>query len=204
MTTVETKNKPIEVWLSQPHLEITCRIVLHDGTAIGVGVDSPSLHNAQREMTIWLTGQGYEPAGQWSAKNGHADPIARTFRCRAGQPAAALAPAPRPVPPIALRHEPDRDPHPRPAPRAASRVRRQAAPEIPARRGPTHSPLAAETQLRAWARTHAERDDVIRTADAAGISLHRIHQITGITRTTILRILGSPPKPARPAPRKLP
>ena len=37
------------------------------------------------------------------------------------------------------------------------------------------------------------------TAIAAGVSLQRIQEITGITRTTIMRILGSPP---RPAPRK--
>jgi hypothetical protein len=27
VTTVETTTKPIEVWLSRPHLEVTCRIV---------------------------------------------------------------------------------------------------------------------------------------------------------------------------------
>jgi hypothetical protein len=84
----------------------------------------------------------------------------------------------------------------------ASRVRRAAAPGITADRGLKYSPLAAETQLRAWARAYAGRDDVIRTADAAGISVRRIHEITGIAPTIILRILGSPPKPARAAPRQ--
>jgi hypothetical protein len=40
MTTRGDRTGPIEVWLSQPDLEITCRIVFHDGTAMAVGVDA--------------------------------------------------------------------------------------------------------------------------------------------------------------------
>jgi hypothetical protein len=63
-------------------------------------------------------------------------------------------------------------------------------------RGRPSSPHAAETALRAWALANAQRDHVIRAAAAAGVSVHRIHEITGIARTTVLRILGSPPRPA--------
>jgi len=43
----------------------------------------------------------------------------------------------------------------------------------------------------------ARRDDVIRAADAAGISIQRIYEITGIARTVIMRIPESPPRPTR-------
>jgi len=198
---VETKDKPIEVRLSQPNLEVTCRIVLHDGTAIGVGVDAPSIGDAQREMTTWLAGHGYEPAGRWSTKDGNGSRATRTFRQHDGQASAGVFAVVQQVPPPVERHEPDLDPPLPPAPPAASRVRRPAAPGITASGEPRHSPQAAETRLRAWARAHAERDDVIREADAAGIGLHRINEITGIAPTLILRILGSPP---RRAPRKVP
>ena len=55
-----------------------------------------------------------------------------------------------------------------------------------------------EQELRAWALANALRDDVIRAAAAAGVSPRRIQEVTGIARTTIMRILGSP----RPAPRR--
>jgi len=52
---------------------------------------------------------------------------------------------------------------------------------------------AVEAELRAWARTYTRRNEVIRAANAAGISVHRIQQLTGLARTTIMRILGTPP-----------
>jgi hypothetical protein len=73
------------------------------------------------------------------------------------------------------------------------------APLNRATREPAYSPHAAETELRAWALANERRDDVIRAAAAAGISLQRIQKVTGIARTTIMRILGSP---ARRAPRR--
>jgi hypothetical protein len=45
----------------------------------------------------------------------------------------------------------------------------------------------AEDALAAWA--SIERDELVRTAHAAGVSKNRIHTITGIARTTIDRIL---------------
>jgi hypothetical protein len=47
---------------------------------------------------------------------------------------------------------------------------------------------AAYTALRKWAKVHAERDEVIRAAVAAGIDTRSIKEITGVARTTITRI----------------
>jgi len=47
----------------------------------------------------------------------------------------------------------------------------------------------AEAALTAWAAGNAKRDQVICDAVDAGISVNRIHQITGVARTTIDRIL---------------
>jgi hypothetical protein len=57
-----------------------------------------------------------------------------------------------------------------------------------------HDPLAERSAafmaLKEWARIHAERDDVIRAAVAAGIDQRSIQEITGVARTTIARIVG--------------
>ena len=214
---METMTKPIEVLLSRPHLEVTCRIVFPDGTAIAVGVDALSLRAAQREMTAWLLERGYEPAGQWSSQHEAARRAARTFRRpypgHAPEPGHAQepglvalvgpaqdlgptlpdplpgAPAQPPLPGACL------DPAPGPAKLAAPRARRPP-PANKTDRGRASSPHTAETELRAWALADAQRDDTIRAAAAAGVSLARIQEITGIARTSIMRILGAPPRPA--------
>lgn len=57
------------------------------------------------------------------------------------------------------------------------------------------SPLtAAEEKLRRWAEVNAMRDEAVREAAAAGVSIHQIQQITGIARTTIISILARRPK----------
>ena len=57
------------------------------------------------------------------------------------------------------------------------------------------SPLmAAEEKLRRWAEANATRDEVVREAAAAGVSIHQIQLITGIPRTTIIGILARRPK----------
>ena len=191
VTSVETTTKPIEVWLSRPHLDVTCRIVFPDGTAIAVGVDALSILGAQHEMTAWLFEHGYEPAGRWSTQDENDRRTARTFRCL--DPGSVL-PGPPPDAPWQSRPsgpEPDPDP-PRPA---APRIRRAVA-SVSRAVEPAYSPHVVETELRAWARANARRDDAIRAAAAAGISVHRIQEVTGIARTTIMRILGSPRRPA--------
>jgi hypothetical protein len=196
VTSVETTTKPIEVWLSRPHLEITCRIIFSDGTAIAVGVDALSILGAQHEMTAWLTEQGFEPAGRWSTRDENDRQAARTFR---GHDLGYVLPGPPsgvPWQPPPSEPGPDPDPPRGPAGPAAPRIRRTAPPENRADREPAVSPHAAEAELRAWALANARRDDVIRAAAAAGISLQRIQKLTGIARTIIMRILGSP-RPAR-------
>ncbi|MDH2428408.1 hypothetical protein [Sphaerisporangium sp. TRM90804] len=51
----------------------------------------------------------------------------------------------------------------------------------------------AERVLSEWAANVARRDDLVRAANAAGVSKHRIHTLTGIARTTIDRILVERP-----------
>ena len=52
----------------------------------------------------------------------------------------------------------------------------------------------AEDELRRWAETNARRDEVVREAAAAGVSIHQIQEITGIRRATIIGILARRPK----------
>ncbi len=49
----------------------------------------------------------------------------------------------------------------------------------------------AEASLREWAAVTADRDARVRAAVDAGISKNRVHQLTGIGRMTIDRILAS-------------
>ena len=59
------KTQPIEVWLSQPHLQISCRIVYEDERTDSLIVESLSMRGAQREVTGFLMDHGYTPAGRW-------------------------------------------------------------------------------------------------------------------------------------------
>ena len=57
------------------------------------------------------------------------------------------------------------------------------------------SPAAeAEDRLRRWAEANARRDEIVREAAAAGVSIHQIQEITGISRATIIGILARRPK----------
>ena len=62
------KPGPIEVWLSQGNMEVTCRAVHEDESTSYRDVDSLSMRGAQREITGWLISRGYEPAGRWEAE----------------------------------------------------------------------------------------------------------------------------------------
>ena len=69
-----------------------------------------------------------------------------------------------------------------PEEQAAAAVREQ---EIKARWA-AHD--AARRELRKWARVHAQRDELIQAAVAAGVHTRDIQEITGVARTTIARI----------------
>jgi hypothetical protein len=51
---------------------------------------------------------------------------------------------------------------------------------------------AAEGNLRNW--EAGSRDDAVREAAAAGLSIERIQKVTGLATTTILRILNRRPR----------
>lgn len=72
-----TKLGPIEVWLTQSNIEITCRVVNEDETTQPYGVESLSMRGAQREMTGYFIAVGYTPVGRWEAE---AENGAETFR----------------------------------------------------------------------------------------------------------------------------
>jgi hypothetical protein len=80
---------PIEVWLSQRNMEITCRVVAEDETAELLDVDSLSMRGAQREITGYLIDQGYQPVGRWTAESydadGEAAETVRQFKLAAAQ-----------------------------------------------------------------------------------------------------------------------
>jgi transposase len=56
------------------------------------------------------------------------------------------------------------------------------------------SAAEAEDKLRRWAEANARRDEIVREAAAAGVSIHQIQQITGISRATVIGILARRPK----------
>lgn len=66
MTNTEhTKPSPIEVWLRQDNMQVSCMIVREDETTSEYEVNSMSMRGAQRELTGWLIRDGYEPVGRW-------------------------------------------------------------------------------------------------------------------------------------------
>ncbi len=75
---------PIEVWLTQGNMEISCMIVLEDESTQPQDIRSLSMRGAQREITGWLIGLGWEPAGRWDVTEtaDHQDPVetVRLFR----------------------------------------------------------------------------------------------------------------------------
>ena len=50
--------------------------------------------------------------------------------------------------------------------------------------------LATEAALAAWRARGAERDSLVRAAHEAGVSINRISKLSGLSRTTVYRILG--------------
>ncbi len=56
---------PIEVWLSQSNMQVTCRVVREDESTDELDVDSLSIRGAEREITGWVIRQGFTPVGRW-------------------------------------------------------------------------------------------------------------------------------------------
>ncbi len=53
------------------------------------------------------------------------------------------------------------------------------------------TPAEAERMLAEWAEVVRSRDDRVREALAAGLTKHRVHILTGISRATIDRVVGA-------------
>ena len=78
--TKNTKPSPLEVWLRQDNIEVTCMVVQEDETTFGLNVDSLSMRGAQREITGYLIGDGDEPAGRWQVESNGDESDAETVR----------------------------------------------------------------------------------------------------------------------------
>jgi hypothetical protein len=78
--TLESNSDPIEVWITKRNLSVTCRVAFDNETVTELDVRSLSMRGAQREITGWLIGQGYEPVGRWSTEEQHGFETARRFR----------------------------------------------------------------------------------------------------------------------------
>ena len=59
---------PIEVWLSQANMAITCTVALEDDSTSTLYVKSLSMRGAQREMTGYLIAHGYTPVARWEVE----------------------------------------------------------------------------------------------------------------------------------------
>ena len=65
----DTKPSPIEVWLSQTNMIITCMVVYEDESTEELDITSLSMRGAQREITGHYIGQGYVPVGRWEVES---------------------------------------------------------------------------------------------------------------------------------------
>jgi hypothetical protein len=78
------KPTPIEVWLTQKNMTVTCRAFGEDETlAWEPEVDSLTLRGAQREMTSWFGDRGYEPVGRWVDEQEDVAECSRKFKLKA-------------------------------------------------------------------------------------------------------------------------
>jgi hypothetical protein len=59
---------PIEVWLSQRNMQVTCTVVHEDESTRQLDISSLSMRGAEREITGDLIGSGYAPVGRWETE----------------------------------------------------------------------------------------------------------------------------------------
>jgi hypothetical protein len=62
-------------------------------------------------------------------------------------------------------------------------------PAVSPRPQPGGSVRSHVTALQRWAQVYRQRDDLIRAAAAAGVGVNEITRITGIAKTTVIRVL---------------
>jgi len=70
VTAAREKPSPIEVWLRQRNLSVSCKVVYGGESTEELEIDLLSMRGAQREITGWLISQGYMPDGRWAAEAG--------------------------------------------------------------------------------------------------------------------------------------
>jgi hypothetical protein len=66
--TITDRSSPIEVWLTQKNMTVTCRVVHEDESTEDLDIASLSMRGAQREITGWLLKWGYKPDGRWTTE----------------------------------------------------------------------------------------------------------------------------------------
>jgi hypothetical protein len=74
-----TPEGPIEVWLSQRNLQVTCRVVREDETTTKRDVESLSIRGAEREITGSLIAEGFKPVGRWGHEGDDGQEVVRRF-----------------------------------------------------------------------------------------------------------------------------
>lgn len=77
---VNHHSSPIEVWLSQQNMSITCTVVYEDETIEEMDVDSLSVRGAEREISAFLIKEGYAPMGRWRTEAEGSDGPAEVSR----------------------------------------------------------------------------------------------------------------------------
>jgi hypothetical protein len=70
VTAAPEKPSPIEVWLRQRNLTVSCKVVYGGESTEELEIDSLSMRGAQREISGLLISQGYKPDGRWAAEAG--------------------------------------------------------------------------------------------------------------------------------------
>jgi hypothetical protein len=65
--TKDAKAGPVEVWLSQVNIEVTCMIVREDESTTNLDIGALSMRGAQREITGYLVSRGYAGVDRWEA-----------------------------------------------------------------------------------------------------------------------------------------
>lgn len=80
-----TENKvagPVEVWLTvaNNNMGIECRVVREDETVHHLEVNARSMRGAQRDVTGYLLGIGYQPVARWVSESGTDEESVRMFK----------------------------------------------------------------------------------------------------------------------------
>ncbi len=62
--------------------------------------------------------------------------------------------------------------------------------DVPAMRLPAALTDMARKSLKRWAAVNAQRDELVRAAASSGVGINEIARITGLAKTTVIRIVN--------------